>query len=101
MMNIIETLREKLNNVSDAYPNFVRCILEDCEDYKDKNPKIAEQVLQYIDENPNAQTSDILDFEMDCIGIPWEDDNGIWHRWNEIITEEEAKRIAQTEYCAN
>lgn len=98
-MNFIEKLREKLNNVSDTYPEFVRGILEDCEYYKDKNPHIAEEVLQYIDENPKADTSDITDFELYCIGIPWGDENGKWYRWDKEITEEEAKRITQEEYC--
>ena len=98
-MNAIEILKEKLSNVSDTYPNFVRGIIEDCEYYKDKNPHIAEEVLQYIDENPNADTSDILDFEMNCIGLPWGDENGKWYRWGKEITEDEARQIAQTEYC--
>lgn len=99
MMNIIETLKEKLNNVSDTYPEFVRCVLEDCEDYKDKNPHIAEQVLRYIEENPKADSSDILDFESNCTGLPYGDDDGKWYRWGKEITEEEAIRITQTEYC--
>ena len=98
-MNLIETLREKLNKVSDTYPEFVRGILEDCEYYKDKNPHVAEEVLQYIDENPKADTSDILDYEMYRIGIPWGDEDGKWYRWDKEITEDEARRITQAEYC--
>lgn len=95
----IEKLRQKLNNVSDAYPEFVKGVIHNCEHHKDKNPNIAQQVLEYIQNNPKADTSDIIEYTSDCKGLPWEDDDGVWHRWDAIITKKEAKRIVQTEYC--
>lgn len=97
----MEELEGKLNNVSDSYPEFVRDILEDCEIHKEKDENLKENVFYYMVEHPNADTSDILDFEMNCIGIPWGDDDGKWYRWGFQITEEEAKRITQEEYCAD
>ncbi len=98
-MNIVETLKEKLNNVIDTYPEFVKGVIHNCEYYKDKNPKIAQQVLEYIQNNPNADTSDIIEYTSDCKGLPYGDDNGKWYRWDKEITEEEARRITQAEYC--
>lgn len=99
MKNNLEKLKEKLRNVNDTYPEFVRGIIEYCEKYSEKNPQITEQVLKYVEENPNADSSAIIDYTDDCRGLPWGDDNGVWHRWDTIITEEEADRIVQTEYC--
>lgn len=98
-LNNLDLLAEKLNKVSDTYENFVSCIVFDCEYYKGKNPNVAEQILEYIEKHPDANSSDILDFEMTAIGIPYCDDNGVWYRWDKVISESEAKRISQEEYC--
>jgi hypothetical protein len=99
MKDTMVVLREKLENVSDSYFEFVDGILFDCEHDKDKNPNIAQQLLEYMNCNPDLSSSDILDYEMTLIGMPYCDDDGVWRRWDKIITEEEAYRIAQTEYC--
>ena len=96
MKNSTELLREKLKIISDSYPEFVRDILEDCEDYKHLN--ITEQLIECIDSHPEADSSEILEFEMDAIGIPYGDDDGKWYRWGKEITEEEAQRIVDKEY---
>ena len=97
-MNSIELLKSKLKAVSDSYPDFVNCIVEDCNRYSDKNPLLCEQVLTFLNDNPNATSSEICDFELDLIGVPYCDDNGKWFRWGIEITEEEAQRVANDEY---
>lgn len=94
----LEKLSKRLIKVKGTYPEFVRGVIDDCEHFKDKNPNITEQVLEYVKNNPNATPSDIIDYTSDCSGLPWADENDVWHRWDTIITEEEARRITQTEY---
>ena len=95
-MNDNQLLKQRLEAISDSYYDFVRGILEDCKDYKHLN--IEKQLIDYIDAHPEADTSEILEFEMDAIGIPYGDDDGKWYRWGKEITEEEAQRIVDEEY---
>lgn len=99
-MHSKEKLRILLESVSDSYFDFVRGVLYDCERFKHKNPVIENQLIDFIENNPTAESSEILSFESVCIGIPYFDDSdGKWHRWDKIISEEEARAIVQKEYC--
>ena len=71
----------------------------DGEHYKSKNPDVAVQLSRYIDKNPDMNASEILEYEGILIGMPYCDDDGIWRRWDTIITETQAQEIAQNEYC--
>ena len=93
----IEILREKLLNVSDTYTEFVESTIIICK--KHKKRKVVEQMIEYIDNHRLANASEISEFLMYCIGVPYCDDNGVWHRWDKIITEKEAYEISQLEYC--
>lgn len=98
-MKSIEQLRKKLSSVSDSYPEFVECIIEDCDKYADLAPDLCRQLLQYIDSNPKASSSEILDRELDLIGVPYGDDKtGKWFRWGKEISEKEAQKIVDKYY---
>lgn len=101
----LNQLREMLISVSDSYDYFVLGVIADCKRSKKKYPEkcsnITEQIIAYIEEHPKAKSSEIIEYTSNCCGLPWGDDEGVWHRWNEIITEEQAKQIVQSEYCDN
>ncbi len=92
-------LESRLRKVNDSYPEFVLAMLLDCRLYSDKCPDLEQKLIEYIDNHPEADIEEVSDYEEDCIGIPWCDDEDVWHRWDKIISEEEAQRIAQEEYC--
>lgn len=96
-LNVFKKLRDLLEQVSDTYDNFVMGIMDDCIGNEDH----AQALINFIEEHSQANSSDISEFHLDYIGVPWCDDNEVWHRWNKIITEEEAQRIAQEKYCDN
>lgn len=98
MKTAIDILREKLEKISNSYFEFVDGIIFDCEHYKSKNPDIAVQLSRYIDEHPDINLSEILEYEGILIGMPYCGDDGIWRRWDTIITEAQAQEIAQNEY---
>ena len=57
-MNIMNELTAKLENISDAYVSFVHAV----QVYAKKKPERLKRVLEYIDNNQNALSSDILEF---------------------------------------
>lgn len=99
----IEYLKNLLVNVLDSYYYFVLGVITDCKRSKKKYPEkcsnVTEQIIAYIEEHPKAKSSEIIEYTSNCCGLPWGDDEGVWYRWNEIITEEQAKQIVQREYC--
>lgn len=97
-MSNIEKLRSLLEKVSDSYEEFVISILEDCESYKEFNPHLCENLIEYIEKYPDADSSEIIEADCYSIGLPWGDTNGKWYRWDEEITEEEAQRIVDEYY---
>lgn len=101
----IEYLKNLLMNVLDSYYYFVLGVITDCKRSKKKYPEkcsnVTEQIIAYIEEHTKAKSSEIIEYTSNCYGLPWGDDEGVWHRWNEIITEEQAKQIVQREYCDN
>lgn len=101
MNDNVTKLRSLLENVSDTYPDFVNGVIGDCEHHKDKNPRALEQVLEYVEKHPDANSSEIIDAELTIVGLPYGDENGKWYRWDKEITEEEAQRIADKEYNDN
>ena len=54
----MESFTIQLNNVKDAYYGFVAAVLT----YVKKKPSRLSAVEKYMNENPNALTSDILGF---------------------------------------
>ncbi len=54
----MEELYCKLNDVSDSYFDFIVSILA----YAKKKKERLENILKYLDENPNANTTDIIYF---------------------------------------
>lgn len=59
----MDELKERLKNVSDCYDDFVGGVIAAVRD----GEKTAEEVLSYLNENPNAETSDVLDFIFDML----------------------------------
>ena len=95
----LKKLELMLENVKDSYNTFVDSIVTGCEYYSDKNDYICEQLIDYIESNPEADSSMILDKYSEIIGIPYCGDNGKWYRWGVEISEDEARRIANEEYA--
>lgn len=60
----MEELRKLLENVSDTYEDFVDGM---CLTLRD-NPEYLEDVIQYIKDNPDKDSSDITRY-LDIIGI--------------------------------
>lgn len=54
----MEELLARLNNVEDAYYGFVGAVLT----YVKKKTSRYDEVLNFLDSNPGAHSSDILDF---------------------------------------
>lgn len=95
----VRKLESMLENVEDSYSAFVESIVTGCEYYSDKNDHICEQLIDFIESNPTADSSMILEKYDEIIGIPYGDDNGKWYRWGIEITEDEAQRITNEEYA--
>lgn len=96
--NQISLLRNKLENVENSYENFIRSMIDTCYEHNG----FYDTLTEFIKNNPNATADDISEIQMEYIGIPFFDEkDGQWHRWDKIITEEEAARIAQNEFCDN
>lgn len=62
-MDILEELRTRLENVPDTYEEFVISGVMEAE----RDTSIAERVIEYIDNNPEATTSQIIQFETEEI----------------------------------
>ena len=79
----LNQLREMLISVSDSYDYFVLGVIADCKRSKKKYPEkcsnITEQIIAYIEEHPKAKSSEIIEYTSNCCGLPWGDDEGVWH----------------------
>lgn len=60
-----EELKELLENVSDTYPDFVKCIMLDTKGDKVKQAKMCD----FIKTNSEARTDDIIDYSDKLLGI--------------------------------
>lgn len=56
----MEELRQLLLQVSDSYSDFVRGVMLDARD----NPDRLDDIIQFIKDNPEATTSDIIGWTM-------------------------------------
>ena len=54
----MHTLKKALCEVSDSYDDFVRGVLA----FVTKNPDNADAIMKYIEDNPDANTSEIAEF---------------------------------------
>lgn len=66
--NNMEELRQLLLKVSDSYSDFVRGVMLDARN----NPDRVSDIIQHIENNPEATTSDILEWiwrEIDGIDL--------------------------------
>jgi len=95
VIHMLEKLKSNLKSVSDYYDDFYLGIIDRCE----SNAELTEHILNFMEDNPDANTSEILIDMMYFIGLPYCDDNGVWHSKGKIITEEEAVRISEADFC--
>lgn len=56
-----EQVRKALEAVSDSYDDFVNCYVKDLRGDEDKQ----KMLLEYLKENPSAQTDDVIEFVED------------------------------------
>lgn len=64
--DIISTLRNELEKVSDSYEDFVDGAIITAKNHKD----YAEKLISFIHSNPKATTSDIIKYETEeLLGI--------------------------------
>ena len=54
----MQELIEKLNNIPNSYFDFVSAIVS----YAKKNPERLKKVLQFLNDNPGASSSDVIYF---------------------------------------
>ncbi len=88
-------LKKMLEKVEKSYPEFVDSIINDCARHGEE---LKEKIISFINENPSANSSDVLEYELYLIGLPYCDDNGIWHQKDRIITEQEAIEIVESQF---
>lgn len=98
MNNIIADVESKLNNIKAPYTHFVRSILAEAKAFQRENPLIWEQLYEYLVKHNNLSASDVCDYMSYLIGLPYGDDNGKWYRWDQEISEEEARKIVDEKY---
>ena len=55
---LLDELKEIINNVPDVYEGFVVAVLN----YVKKKPSRLRNVKRFLDNNPSARTSDVLEF---------------------------------------
>ena len=56
----MEELKTLLENVSDSYYDFVRAMLQSAKEHYDR----IDEIIAYINDNPEADTSDILGWDL-------------------------------------
>ena len=61
----MEELKEMLINVQDSYFDFVLSMLDEAK----KSEKRAKGMINYLKDNPNALTSDILEYVINDLGL--------------------------------
>ena len=57
----MEELTKMLNNIADSYYDFVLAVTQ----YAKRKPERLEKVLNYLKDNPNATSSDVVEFVSD------------------------------------
>lgn len=60
-----EKLKELLENVPDSYRDLVVCVMADLKGEEEK----TEMMIKYLEENPKAQSDDVLDYLTDELGL--------------------------------
>ncbi|MCD7826338.1 MAG: hypothetical protein LUH14_10325 [Clostridiaceae bacterium] len=58
-----EQIKEALRNISDSYEDFVNCYSKDLKGNEEKQRKL----LDYLKNNPNAQTDDVMEYVDDVL----------------------------------
>lgn len=58
-----EQIKEALKNVPDSYDDFVNCYTKDLHGKEDKQ----KQLLDYLKQNPKAQTDDVMEYVDDVL----------------------------------
>ena len=94
-MSKIGELKNMLENVSDSYFDFVDSIICDC---KAQNVEFTASIIDFINENPNAKSSEIIEYELYMLGLPYCNDKGEWYQKDKKITEEQARVIVETDF---
>lgn len=61
----VKGLKKALRGVSDSYDDFVRTVMASAQ----KSPENAEAIKKFMEDNPEAKTSDILEFVIDLPGF--------------------------------
>ena len=56
-------------------------------------------MLDFLKGKPNANSSEVLEFEVILIGIPFQGNKDRWYHWNKEITDVETQGIADEEYA--
>lgn len=98
MKQIYEKIKKLLEKTSEQYPGFTDSIIEELEHFHSKNPNAAYELCELL-EHRDLTASEVTLYESQLIGIPFPDENGVYHRWGMIISEEEAQKIIENEYC--
>ena len=63
------SLSDAIRNVSDAYPDFIISVENSCRNDKD----VRDGLIKFLQENPSATTSDILEEKAHLKGISYYD----------------------------
>lgn len=58
-----EQIREALKNVPDSYDDFVNCYTKDLRGKEN----MQKQLLDYLKQNPTAQTDDVMEYVDDVL----------------------------------
>lgn len=93
-MRSIEKLENLLNSINDSYFEFVDSVISDC---KAQDEKFTKSIIKFIENNPTANSSEVLEYELYELGLPYCEE-GIWYQKDKIITEDEARQIVETRF---
>lgn len=64
MSNRVDELRALVENIPDAYPEFVRAMCEDSQDVDNG----VERLIEFIKNHPEATSSDVINELSDMLG---------------------------------
>ena len=99
MTDIKNAVENELNKIKAPYSHFVSSAVSEAKTYQAENPKIWEQLLAYLTRHENLTASDVCEYMSYLIGLPYQDDtDGKWYRWDNEITEAEARKIVSEKY---
>ena len=93
-MSIINELEVMLNKVDKSYYEFVDSIVFDC---RAQGEEFTRSIVEFIESNPTADSSDVLEYELYMLGLPYCVD-GVWYQKDRIITKEEAYKISEAQF---